>query len=153
MRSAGSLNASIRSGSYASSSRRPSSRRRRTSATDCWRARPRSQDPSSFDPGGGSFEPGADASFATLHGLYWLVAALAESEPLLLVVDDAHWADAPSLRFVDFLARRAPELAVAVVVGLRPREPGAEHELIDRLRDAPARLCTRRSCRPRACAS
>ena len=60
-----------------------------------------------------------------LHGLYWLVAALAEAaEPLLLVIDDAHWADAPSLRFVDFLARRVPELAVLVVVGLRPREPG-----------------------------
>ena len=88
-------------------------------------------------PGDEAMELSADASFATLHGLYWLVAALAENEPLLLVVDDAHWGDAPSLRFLDFFARRAPELPVLVVVGLRPREPGAEHALLAGLADAP----------------
>ncbi len=81
---------------------------------------------------------GAETSFATLHGLYWLVAALAEEQPLLLVIDDAHWADAPSLRFVDFLARRVPELPVLVALGLRPREPGAEHALLAGLAAAPA---------------
>ena len=29
---------------------------------------------------------------------YWLCAGLAAAEPLLLVVDDAHWADSPSLQ-------------------------------------------------------
>lgn len=81
--------------------------------------------------------PAADASFATLHGLYWLVAALAEEAPLLFVVDDAHWGDAPSLRFFDFLARRAPELPVLLAVGLRPGEPGAEHALLSTLAEAP----------------
>ena len=78
-------------------------------------------------------EPVADASFATLHGLYWLTATLADDEPLLLIVDDAHWADAPSLRFLDFLARRAGELALLMVVGTRVNEPGAELELLDAL--------------------
>ena len=32
--------------------------------------------------------------FAVLHGLYWVTAALAERSPLVLAVDDAHWADA-----------------------------------------------------------
>jgi predicted ATPase len=41
----------------------------------------------------------APATFATLHGLYWLTANLAGERPLLLTVDDAHWADAASLRF------------------------------------------------------
>ena len=41
-----------------------------------------------------------------LHGLYWLVANLAERSPLMLAVDDVQWADAPSLRFLLYLARR-----------------------------------------------
>ena len=47
-----------------------------------------------------------DASFGVLHGLYWLVAALAAQRPQLLVVDDLHWADAASVRFLEFLANR-----------------------------------------------
>ena len=43
---------------------------------------------------------------ATTHGLYWLVANLAERCPVLLSVDDAHVADAASLRWLDYLARR-----------------------------------------------
>jgi DNA-binding CsgD family transcriptional regulator len=82
-------------------------------------------------------EPTLDPGFATLHGLYWLTAALAEEEPLLVLVDDAHWADAPSLRFLDFLARRAAELPLLLVVALRPSEPGAEHDLLAALGAAP----------------
>ena len=36
-----------------------------------------------------------DASFAMLHGLYWMTANLAERRPLVLVVDDVHFADVP----------------------------------------------------------
>ena len=49
---------------------------------------------------------GGDASFAALHGLYWLTVNLGGERPLLLVVDDLHWVDHPSLRFVSYLARR-----------------------------------------------
>ena len=51
-----------------------------------------------------------DPSFAILHGLYWLCANLAASAPLCIVVDDAHWADAASLRFLAFLLTRLDEL-------------------------------------------
>jgi len=47
-----------------------------------------------------------DGSFAALHGLYWLAANIAEDGPLLLVVDDVHWCDAPSLRYLAYVARR-----------------------------------------------
>jgi DNA-binding CsgD family transcriptional regulator/Flp pilus assembly protein TadD len=68
-----------------------------------------------------------------LHGLYWLTVSLAGPRPLAFVVDDAHWADAPSLRFLAYLANRIDELPVLLVAGARPFEPGAELELLDAL--------------------
>jgi DNA-binding CsgD family transcriptional regulator len=65
---------------------------------------------------------GSDASFAVLHGLHWLVAGLAARTPLVLTVDDLHWADLASLRFMGYLARRLDELPVALVVAARPAE-------------------------------
>jgi tetratricopeptide (TPR) repeat protein len=74
---------------------------------------------------------GDAARFAALHGLYWLVANLADDGPMALLVDDAHWADAASLRFVDYLARRVSGLPVALVVAARSGEPaGVEERLL-----------------------
>ncbi len=64
-----------------------------------------------------------DTSFAVLHGLYWLTVNLANRRPLLIVVDDAHWADQPSLRWLAHLAPRLEGPAVALLVALRPTEP------------------------------
>jgi DNA-binding CsgD family transcriptional regulator len=65
-----------------------------------------------------------------LHGLFWLVSNLAERDPLMLVVDDAHWADPPSLRFLAYLARRLSGLALLLLVAVRPREAGGQQELV-----------------------
>jgi hypothetical protein len=73
---------------------------------------------------------GGDGGFATLHGLYWLLAGLADRRPLLLAVDDAHWVDAPSLRALNYLAGRISELPVVLVVALRPHEPVLAAELV-----------------------
>jgi DNA-binding CsgD family transcriptional regulator len=73
---------------------------------------------------------GVDPSFAILHGLYWLCANLAADRPLCLVVDDAQWVDAPSLRYLAFLLTRLDELHVALIVATRPREPSADGELL-----------------------
>jgi predicted ATPase len=62
-----------------------------------------------------------DTSFAVLHGLYWLAANLAALQPVLLAVDDAHWADEPSLRWLAYLARRVGGLTLALLLALRPR--------------------------------
>ena len=72
-------------------------------------------------------------SFATLHGLYWLTADLAGESPLLLVVDDCHWADAPSLRFLAHLARRLDGLPVLLLVARRTGETAADPVLVDEL--------------------
>jgi DNA-binding CsgD family transcriptional regulator len=61
-----------------------------------------------------------DPSFAILHGLYWLCANLARRSALLLCVDDLHWADQASLRFLYYLGRRVQELSIAVVAATRP---------------------------------
>jgi DNA-binding CsgD family transcriptional regulator len=73
---------------------------------------------------------GIDPSFAVLHGLYWLCANLAAAGPLCLVVDDAHLADAASLRYLAFLLTRLEELDAALVVAIRPREAGTDAELL-----------------------
>src|SRR5262249_55582742 len=51
----------------------------------------------------------------------------------LLAVDDAHWADAPSLAFINYLAGRVESLPVAVVVSQRASEAGAEADLVRRI--------------------
>ena len=76
---------------------------------------------------------GVDPSFAILHGLYWLCANLAAAGPLFLVVDDAHWADAASVRYLAFLLTRLEELDIALVVATRPHEVGTDAELLTRL--------------------
>jgi DNA-binding CsgD family transcriptional regulator len=84
-------------------------------------------------PGGG-----AAADFPLLHGLHWLASNLGERKPLLLTVDDAHWSDRLSLRFLLYLAERIAELPVIVLAAARPREPGAEQELLAELIRHPA---------------
>src|SRR5258707_5745279 len=61
--------------------------------------------------------------FSVLHGLYWLAASIAQRAPLLLAVDDLHWADQPSLRFTAHLARRLEGLAVLLVLAVREPRP------------------------------
>jgi len=72
-----------------------------------------------------SVRPAGDSSFAVLHGLYWLVVNLAASGPVLVAVDDAHWADEPSLRWLAYLAPRLEGLAAGMLVAMRPSDPVA----------------------------
>jgi DNA-binding CsgD family transcriptional regulator len=75
-----------------------------------------------FDPLVGEATADRDRAGAVLHGLYWLVASLTDRGPRALLIDDAHWLDAASARFVVYLARRIESLAVALVVAARPGE-------------------------------
>ncbi len=89
------------------------------------------------------FEPGAEAAEggAIEHGLYWLAADLAATAPLLLVIDDAQWADLASLQALIYIARRLDGSPAAMAVGVRTGEPGFHEELLDELRrEAPERL-------------
>jgi DNA-binding CsgD family transcriptional regulator len=78
-------------------------------------------------------EAGAEPSFSALHGLYWLTINLADAQPLLVTVDDAHWADVASLRWLIYLARRLEGVPLGLVLAARPAEPGPVQELLDEL--------------------
>jgi DNA-binding CsgD family transcriptional regulator len=71
-----------------------------------------------------------DASFAILHALYWLTINLAADAPLVLAVDDLHWCDEPSLRYLGYLARRLEALSVTLMCTLRPLEGRAQAALL-----------------------
>ena len=71
-----------------------------------------------------------DTSFAVLHGLYWLTANMAAAGPVLVVVDDAHWADGPSLRWLAYLAPRMEGLAAGLLTAVRPAGPAAGDEAL-----------------------
>jgi DNA-binding CsgD family transcriptional regulator/tetratricopeptide (TPR) repeat protein len=84
-----------------------------------------------FEPAGLAAEPrGTDTPLAILHGLYWLTANAATEAPLLLTVDDLHWCDSPSLRWLAYLLPRMEDFDLAIVVGLRPTEPGEAPALL-----------------------
>ncbi len=63
-----------------------------------------------------------DPAFPLLHGLHWLAVNLSEQAPLLLSVDDVHWADAPTLRFLLYLAQRAEGIPLAILLARRTGE-------------------------------
>jgi tetratricopeptide (TPR) repeat protein len=92
-------------------------------------------------------EAGDTEPSAAIHGLFWLVANLAGERPLLLVVDDLHWADDPSVRFLAYLARRLEGLPVAVVTSLRAGE------MVDGAVDALTAELAARATRPTGAAA
>jgi len=77
-----------------------------------------------------------DIGFAVLHGLYWLTVNLADRGSLLLAVDDAHWADEASLRWLAYLAPRLDGANVSLVVALRPDETASRSRPLIALREA-----------------
>jgi len=74
-----------------------------------------------------------DAMHASVRGLVWLVSNLGQRGPAVLVVDDVHCADAPSLRWLALLAGSLGELRIAVVCAVRSGEPAAAPELLAEL--------------------
>src|ERR671917_290484 len=81
---------------------------------------------------GGAPEPdGPDPALAHFHALYWLIANRAEQGPVALVVDDVHWADASSLRFLAFVVPRLEGLPVLLALATRTAEPGADRRPVD----------------------
>lgn len=79
-----------------------------------------------LDPDPDAPAPRGDAVHAATHGLTWLAYGLAEIAPTLFVVDDVHWADVPSVRWLAQLGRQVDELRLGVVCAVRTGEPPAD---------------------------
>ena len=76
---------------------------------------------------------GEARAFRIYTALQDVVKHLARDAPLVLAVDDAHWADDPSLGWLGFLARRVREMPVLLVVAARDDEPRRPERLRDLL--------------------
>ena len=74
-----------------------------------------------------------DPTYGILHGLYWLTANVAHEAPLVLLVDDAQWADESSLRFLLHLLPRIDALPVALAVAMWPWNPEADSKALGAL--------------------
>src|SRR4051812_31568647 len=96
-----------------------------------------------LDPAAAPAAEGDDPGYATLHGLYWLLANLAEEGPLALLVDDLHWSDRASLRFLEYAGRRLEGLPAIVVATARPQEPGTEADMVAAMAAGPATIMLR----------
>ena len=73
--------------------------------------------------------PFASADRADAGDLYArTLQALAERAPMVIVLDDLHWADTDSLHLFAYVARRVSALPIAVVASMRPW-PAEAHDL------------------------
>ena len=79
-----------------------------------------------------------DGRYPTHRALRFLISRLAGPAPLVLVLDDLHWADKASIELVSFLLGHPPEAPVLVVLTWRPGEaPNLAGDLATRARDLP----------------
>lgn len=86
------------------------------------------------EPGDGEAD---EVSFATLHALYWLCANLCSLGPVVIAIDDLHWLDATTVRFLNFMLPRAADLPLLVVATERTDEPGERDPLLEQLTSSP----------------
>ncbi|MER7025446.1 MULTISPECIES: AAA family ATPase [Streptomyces] len=68
----------------------------------------------------------AEAPFEAVQALFARVGEIAAAGPVLLVVDDLQWADAASLRFLNYVATRIGTLPVTLLAGRRLDDTNGE---------------------------
>jgi len=78
--------------------------------------------PSLSDPTSGGGAVAQDERYRAHRAVRELVERLAASKPLVLALDDVHWADAASVELLTALLRSPPDAAVLVVMAARPRQ-------------------------------
>jgi ATP/maltotriose-dependent transcriptional regulator MalT len=89
---------------------------------------------------GGPLQPPVAADPDTeRHRLHTTVAtlltALSARRPLLLILEDGHWADAPTLQLLRYLARAAPDARLLLLATFRDAEADVPQSLAEALAD------------------
>src|SRR5918997_82621 len=77
--------------------------------------------------------PPEQARFRLFDSITTFLRNAAQSQPLMLVLDDLHWADKPSLLLLQFLARQLGESRLLVVGCYRDMELSRQHPLSESL--------------------
>jgi len=90
-----------------------------------------------LEGGPSGLQTAGDQEYPLIHSLFWLTSNLASAGPLVMVVDDLHWSDRPSLRFLVYLAHRLSDSPIALVVAVREGEPAADRQALAALMSAP----------------
>jgi predicted ATPase len=77
----------------------------------------------------------AGTRFTSYGSIVHLLMAAADQRPMLVVLDDLHWADTPSMLLLQLLAGSLPQSRLTVVGTYRDRELAAGHPLRTQLAD------------------
>ena len=80
-----------------------------------------------------SLEDAAQARFRMFEAIRQFIAGLNRDRTVLLVLDDLHWADTPSLRLLEFLAPELADSRLLLVGTYRANELSRQHPLSDAL--------------------
>ncbi|MBH5338511.1 AAA family ATPase [Streptomyces pactum] len=84
-----------------------------------------------FEYGTGGVVTGAgpEQRQAVLHGLYWMCVHLARRAPLLLLLDDLHWADVSSLQFLTYMEGRLDGHAILMCAATESVDDGQRADI------------------------
>src|SRR5205807_1436564 len=86
-------------------------------------------------PESSSAADGEQRRFRFFDSLTTFLKNASREEPLVLVLDDLHWADTPSLLFLQFVAREIQDARVLIIGTYRDVELGRRHPLSEVLAD------------------
>jgi len=76
-----------------------------------------------------SHQTGSETRHSIIEGLAQLLMSFARQSPLVLFLDDLHWADATTWQFLAFIARRARRVPLLMIGSFSPSEANAEQQI------------------------
>lgn len=80
-------------------------------------------------------DPGPAARFELFEAVSALLGRLADDQPVVIVLEDLHWATPPTVQLLRHLVRRTERTSVLVLASYRAEEVGPGHPLHDLLTD------------------